>query len=295
MDKSSNNSVIERAVMVDKSLETSCSPGSANNILNSESKNGDQLLIPPALTVKGIKIHSLPHLSALQIMDAHITAAGAPRHICITNTESMFHALKHRDFRQYISDATLSLCDGIGVVIAGRAGGKIIQRFTGPLLVKKSAEFGQNNGWRHFFCGGKNGVAEKMSENLKKSFPGMTIAGTYSPPFRELSESEEREMIDQINAAKPDIVWVGLGILKQEAWISRYKNRLVAPWLIGVGAAFDFHAGTAKWAPAWVRNLGLEWLYRLLHEPRMLKRNFYSFAFLTSGLVHEIKYRFFKK
>ena len=126
-----------------------------------------------------------------------------------------------------------------------------------------------------------------MSRKLKEQYPGMVIAGTYCPPFRDLTIAEEREMIERINAAKPDVLWVGLGLLKQEAWISRYKDKLDVPWLAGVGAAFDYHAGTARWAPAWIRNIGLEWLYRLFFEPRMLVRNVRSFQFMFKGMFYE--------
>ncbi len=250
-----------------------------------------EIRIPPALTVRGVPIHSVPHLDVLQAMQSHIGNVRTPRHICITNTESMYHALKRPDHRQFIADASFSLCDGMGIVIAGRAGGKKIQRFNGPVLVEKSARYGQDKGWRHYFCGGREGVADTMAANLKRRYPQMTIAGTDCPPFRDLSIAEEREMIDRINAAKPDILWVGLGLLKQESWISRYKDRLEVPWLVGVGAAFDYHAGTARWAPSWIQKIGLEWLYRLFYEPRMLKRNAYSFAFMFHAIGHELKHR----
>lgn len=98
-------------------------------------------------------------------------------------------------------------------------------------------------------------------------------------------------MLEAINAAKPDIVWVGLGLLKQESWIAKYKDQIDAPWLIGVGAAFDYHAGTARWAPAWIRRIGLEWLYRLWFEPRMLVRNLRSARFMFNAGFYELANR----
>ena len=99
-------------------------------------------------------------------------------------------------------------------------------------------------------------------------------------------------MIDAINAAEPDIVWIGLGLLKQERWIEKYKSRIKAPWLIGVGAAFDYHAGTARWAPPWIRSIGLEWLYRLCFEPRMFVRNYRSAKFMFNAAFYEFRQRF---
>ncbi len=247
--------------------------------------------IAAPLTVMDIPVHSVPKLDVLQYMEASIKDNHASQHICITNTESMYHALRRPDHHRYISDAAFSLCDGMGVVIAGRAGGKRIRRFNGPVLVEEATKFGLDREWRHFFCGGQEGVAESMRDSLSAKYPKMIIAGVYSPPFRDLTISEEREMIEIINSAKPDILWVGLGLLKQEAWITRLKDQLDVPWLIGVGAAFDYHAGTAKWAPTWVQKIGLEWLYRLFNEPRMLKRNAYSFAFMFKAIWHEFRNR----
>lgn len=244
-----------------------------------------------SLSVMGIPVHSVPKLDVLETMATHIEAKPLSQHICITNTESMYHALKDPDHKRYISNAVFSLCDGMGVVIAGKAGGKTIRRFNGPVLVEEAAKFGQKKGWRHFFCGGKDGVADAMAHKLVGKYPKVKVAGTYCPPFRDMTIAEEKEMIEYINAAAPDIVWVGLGLLKQESWISRHKDKLDAPWLIGVGAAFDYHAGTAKWAPPWIQNIGLEWLYRLFNEPRMLKRNAYSFAFMFRAISYELKRR----
>ena len=244
------------------------------------------------IRVKGIPVHSVPHDDVLRSMASHISANGESRHIGITNTESMYFAVKDMRHRSYVNSATFSLCDGIGAVIAGRAGGKKIHRFNGPVLLEKAAEFGVDKGWRHFFCGGGEGVAETLSSKLSARFPGLITAGTYCPPFRDLTIEEERNMLRDINAAKPDVVWVGLGLLKQESWIAKYKNKLDAPWLIGVGAAFDYHVGTARWAPQWIRKIGLEWLYRLFFEPRMLVRNYRSAKFLISATIYEFLNRF---
>ncbi|HAM49399.1 MAG TPA: hypothetical protein DCP92_01375 [Nitrospiraceae bacterium] len=149
----------------------------------------------------------------------------------------------------------------------------------------KACDYGAARGWRHFFYGGREGVADVLSKKLSCIFPDMITVGTLSPPFRELTTDEEVGMIQKINEAKPDILWVGLGLLKQEAWIARYIDRLEIPWLIGVGAAFDYHAGTARWAPKWVRHIGMEWLYRLFFEPRMFKRNIWSFIFLFEAIM----------
>jgi N-acetylglucosaminyldiphosphoundecaprenol N-acetyl-beta-D-mannosaminyltransferase len=124
-----------------------------------------------------------------------------------------------------------------------------------------------------------------LSAKLREQFPGLIVAGTYCPPFRALTSDEEFQMIEQINEARPHILWVGLGLLKQEAFIARYRDLLRVPWKIGVGAAFDFHAGTAHWAPELIQKIGMEWLYRLGHEPRMFIRNLRSFIFLLEAFM----------
>jgi N-acetylglucosaminyldiphosphoundecaprenol N-acetyl-beta-D-mannosaminyltransferase len=127
---------------------------------------------------------------------------------------------------------------------------------------------------RHFFYGGLPGVADRLAERLRRRFPALEVVGTYSPPFHPLSEPEARAIMLLINAADPDIVWVGLSTPKQERWMAANRSELKAPVLIGVGAAFDFHAGLKCQAPRWMQRAGLEWLFRLLSEPRRLWRRY---------------------
>ena len=245
------------------------------------------------LRIHGIPVHSWNHEQVLEHIAAHLENGGDARHICITNTESMYHARRLSQHRAYIEAADLSLCDGMGVVLAGRVAGKDVLRYNGPVLVEEAIREGVSRGWRHFFCGGKEGVADLMSRKLAEKYPGMINAGTYCPPFRDLGPEDEQEMLRVINEARPDFLWVGLGLLKQEEFIDRYKTRLNVPWLVGVGAAFDYHAGTARWAPRWIRRIGFEWLYRLCFEPRMFKRNVYSFIFMFqamgAGLIERVR------
>jgi N-acetylglucosaminyldiphosphoundecaprenol N-acetyl-beta-D-mannosaminyltransferase len=241
--------------------------------------------------VYSIPVHCCPHEDVLEEMDQNIIGPRASLYISITNTESMYHARRIPAHREYIENARFSLCDGIGVVIGGWLEGKRVVRFNGPSLMWKACQNGVGRGWRHFFCGGREGVAELLSNNLTRQFPGMITAGFYSPPFRNLTEEEENNMIHRIRDARPDIVWIGLGLLKQEAWIAKYIAQIEVPWLIGVGAAFDYHAGTARWAPRWVRRIGMEWLYRLCHEPRMFKRDALAFLFLLETANSAIRTR----
>jgi len=129
-------------------------------------------------------------------------------------------------------------------------------------------------GYRHYFYGGGKGVAEKLTARLKQRFPGLQVAGSWSPPFRSLTVDEDENTTQLINRSEPDIVWVGLSTPKQEYWMHEHLRRLRAPVMIGVGAAFDFHAGIKKQAPRWMQKTGLEWSFRLVTEPRRLWRRY---------------------
>jgi N-acetylglucosaminyldiphosphoundecaprenol N-acetyl-beta-D-mannosaminyltransferase len=182
--------------------------------------------------------------------------------------------------------ASLTLPDGVGIILAA----ELLRyphcgRVSGPTLMLKLCDWGRAEGLRHYFYGGAPGVAETLAERLKQGNPGLQVAGTCCPPFRDLTPAEDLDAVDQINRAKPDIVWVGLGSPKQEKWMAEHIGRIDAASLIGVGAAFDFHSGRVKWAPSWMRKIGIEWAYRLATEPkRMWRRNVNSFVFLTRVL-----------
>jgi N-acetylglucosaminyldiphosphoundecaprenol N-acetyl-beta-D-mannosaminyltransferase len=225
----------------------------------------------------------------MQEMDGAIRSQHSGGYISITNTESMYHALRIPEHRRYIEQSDFSLCDGVGVIAAGAAYGARIRRLNGPILQLECCRYGLTRGWRHFFYGGKEGVAEKMAENLSTMFPGFSVAGTYCPPFRELSPDEDEAVVRMINECKPDIVWVGLGLLKQERWIAKHLGRVQAPWMCGVGAAFDYHSGAVPWAPQWIRAIGCEWLFRLVVQPKLrAKRYWWSFLFVLEAIAKRL-------
>ena len=197
-------------------------------------------------------------------------------YISITNTESLHIALNDPAHFDYICNADHSCCDGIAVRIAGKMLGVDIPRLHGPDLMLACCRHSVDKGWRHYFYGGKEGVPALLQARLEAQFPGMLTVGAYSPPFRPLTAQEDQAIVDNINASGADILWVGLGLPKQERWIAAHRGKIETPWMVGVGAAFDFHAGTIKRAPRFYQRMGLEWLYRLAFEPRMLVRNFNS-------------------
>jgi len=240
-----------------------------------------------------IPVYTGPPAAVLEAMDQAISTGQTGAYISITNTESMYHALRRPAHMKFIQDANFSLCDGVGVIAAGYFWGLKIKRYNGPILQLDCSEYGQSRGWRHFFYGGKEGVAELMSEKLKEQFPQLQVVGTYCPPFRELTEQEDEEVVRMINECRPDIVWVGLGLIKQEAWIAKHLHRVKAPWMVGVGASFDYHSGAVPWAPVWIRALGLEWVFRLIIQPKLrAKRYWWSFVFVAEAALAGMMQRF---
>jgi len=171
-------------------------------------------------------------------------------------------------FKQVLDAADLVVPDGMPLVWLGRRHGHDMRRVYGPELLDT---FCANTGniYRHYFYGGAPGVAEAVAARMKRLY-GVRTVGTWSPPYRPLSEDEKLEIECHIRDAKPDIVWVGLSTPKQERWMYEFSSRLGVPVMAGVGAAFDFFAGTVKQAPPWMRENGLEWFFRLTHEPRRL-------------------------
>lgn len=217
-------------------------------------------------------------------------ANGESHYITITNPHSVILCHRDEQMREATAGAGLTLPDGVGIILAAKLLGYPHRgRVTGPTLMLKLCDWGRAKGLKHFFYGGSPDVAETLTEKLKRSYPGLTVAGTYHPPFRELTPVEDAEIVRQINDTEPDIVWVGLGAPKQEKWMAEHLGRIQATAMIGVGAAFDFHSGNVKWTPAWARRFGLEWAYRLIQNPkRMWCRNLDSPLFLIKVIQQRL-------
>jgi N-acetylglucosaminyldiphosphoundecaprenol N-acetyl-beta-D-mannosaminyltransferase len=164
--------------------------------------------------------------------------------------------------------------DGMPLVWTARARGVRTERICGPDMLPALAAATAGTGLGHFFYGGADGVPEALAERLTAQFPGLTVSGGYSPPFRKLTPEEDAEIVERINASGAAFVWVGLGMPKQELWVIDHQADLRAPVLLPVGAAFDFSAGTTPRAPRWMQRAGLEWLFRLLSEPRRLAKRY---------------------
>src|ERR1700730_3003016 len=196
-------------------------------------------------------------------------------YVCCITVHSLVTAQRDPEIRNALNRSGLATEDGMPLVWWCRwAGFPQAGRVYGPDLLDAMCAVATRRSHRHYFYGGSQRVVEQLVSRLSKRYPGLVVAGYRSPPFRPLTEEEDEADIAAINEAHPDFVWVGLGMPKQERWMLSHVGRVQAAALIGVGAAFDFHAGTKPWAPRWMQRSGLEWLFRLASEPRRLARRY---------------------
>ncbi len=226
--------------------------------------------------VLGVGVSAIDMTAALDEIAAWIHE-GERHYVCVTGVHGVMESQRDPDLKRIHNESGLTTPDGMPMVWAGRkAGAANMSRVYGPDLMLALAERAAANGWRSFFYGGKDGVPDQLVAKLQERYPAFISVGTYSPPFRPMTPEEDEAIVERINAAQPDLVWVGLSTPKQERWMAAHVGRLTAPALLGVGAAFDIHAGTLPQAPRWMQQRGLEWLYRLVREPRRLWRRYLS-------------------
>lgn len=231
---------------------------------------------PPArYRVLGTRVNALQIPEVITQMQHWIAARDSCHYIAVTGMHGVTEAKHDPQLRAALASASLVVPDGMPLIWLGRRHGFTLpRRVYGPELMLRFWQETKAAHYRHFFYGGAPGVAEALAEKFTSQFPAHQVAGTLSPPYRELTPAEDREVCSTINASNPDVVWVGLGTPKQERWMRDHQDRLTAPVLVGVGAAFDFHAGRMRSAPAWMGDHGLEWLFRLAQEPRRLWRRY---------------------
>ena len=221
------------------------------------------------VNILGVGITVLTMETALQKIEAFLDA-GERGYICVTGAQGIIEAQKDKDFRNILNSAFLNTPDGIPMVWLGKYHGFNMGRVYGPHLMLALCANSVAKGYRHFLYGGRPGVVEKLKAELVAKYPGLQIVGTYTPPFRPLTPEEEQELVEEIEASRPDIFWCGLGAPKQERFMARYRDRLPVQLTIGVGAAFDILSGTTREAPDWVLRTGLTSIFRICQEPRRL-------------------------
>jgi N-acetylglucosaminyldiphosphoundecaprenol N-acetyl-beta-D-mannosaminyltransferase len=231
---------------------------------------------PERVNVLGVGVSAITMAQAVNVIEGWIAAADH-QYVCVTGVHGVMESQDDPILRHIHNRAGLVTPDGMPLVWMSRLRGcRHVERVYGPDLMLACCAASVSKGYRHFLYGGARDVPERLAERLQERFPGLIVTGTWSPPFGELTPVEERATIERINSANPDIVWVGLSTPKQERWMASHVGMLRAPVLIGVGAAFDFHAGLKRQAPRWMQRSGLEWLFRLGTEPRRLWRRYFS-------------------
>lgn len=225
--------------------------------------------------VLGVRVDAVGIAEALARMERWIAERDGCRYVTVTGMHGTAEARRDPAFRAILNGAGMVVPDGMPLVWLGRLRGhRLRRRVYGPELMLEFCRATAARRLRHYFYGGAPGVADALATKLAEQFPGLVVAGTYTPPFRPLTPEEDAEVVERINRAAPDVLWVGLSTPKQERWMAEHRDRLRVPVMVGVGAAFDIHTGRVRQAPRWMRESGLEWFYRLAQEPRRLWRRY---------------------
>ena len=221
------------------------------------------------IEILGSKVSLLDYETALITFENWIKE-NPNRYVCVANVHTVMLGAENDAFMRITNEAGMVTPDGQPLrFVANLKGAKLEDRVYGPTLMEKACERFQE-GYSHFFYGGGSGVPERLKDAFASRFPKINVVGTYSPPFRPLTDKEDKNIIALINRANPDFLWVGLGAPKQEFWMAEHMGKVKARVMLGVGAAFDFHAGTVSQAPFWLQKIGLEWAYRLSRDPKRL-------------------------
>jgi len=250
----------------------------------------------PHYSILGVRVDAVQVPDVVARMVEWIRGREGSHFIVVTNVHVLMESKHNPSFRNVLDAADLCVPDGMPLVWIGRLRGYLLKhRVYGPDLLMDFCRITNARGYRHFFYGGAPGVPEALAEKLKCEFPMLNVVGTYSPPFRTLTQEEDARVIDMINRARVDVLWVGLGCPKQELWMYEHREQLRVPVAVGVGQAFDIHAGRLRQAPVWMREHGLEWLFRLCAEPRRLWKRYliYNSEFILSEMLEVLRVRRF--
>lgn len=253
----------------------------------------DSVTFPAKASVVGVPISATSYDEVLKALSNR--PADQATVVAVCNVHSVMSARRSDDLFRAISQAEIATPDGVPIVWGLRQLFKSDQeRVYGPELMRLAFAENERLGWKHYLYGSTPETLTQLQDALREIAPEAEVVGAFSPPFREMSAEESAEAISAIQSSGADVVWVGLGMPKQELWMHSVKADLPGVALLGVGAAFDFLAGTVKQAPAWMQKYGLEWLFRLIQEPRRLWRRYiwnnpaYAFLLTTQVLRHKL-------
>jgi N-acetylglucosaminyldiphosphoundecaprenol N-acetyl-beta-D-mannosaminyltransferase len=225
--------------------------------------------------ILGVPVAMVDYDRAMDVMDT-LVERRERGYVCAAPVHALMVAQDDPEMLAALRGSTLVVPDGMPLVWASNLlGESLTDRVYGPELMQRYSDRCVERGHRVWLYGGRDqGSLVQLALSMRRRHPGISIVGGYSPPFRPLTEGEEANLVTQINEARPDVLWVGIGVPKQEKWMARMRGRLDVPVMCGVGAAFDFHSGRVPMAPAWMQDRGLEWIYRMGQEPRRLMRRY---------------------
>jgi len=227
------------------------------------------------IKILGIRVDAVQTPYIIQYMEDCIAKNTGHNYIVVANVDTIMQSKRNPKMQEAVNSSSLSIPDGFPLLVMQRLyGNPLGRRAYGPELMKEFLKIAEEKKYSHFFYGATEGTLDNLTKKLSVLFPGIKIAGAYSPPFRSLTEEEDNRIIEMINKAAPSVLWVGIGCPKQELWMHSHREKLNIPVMLGVGAAFDFIAGAKPQAPRWMRDNGFEWLFRLMTEPNRLWRRY---------------------
>ncbi len=213
-------------------------------------------------------------------------------YVCVSNVHTTVMSYRDPDYRKIQNSGAMALPDGKPLsIVSRRRGYRDAERVPGPDLMLRLFKESEQKGYRHYFYGSTVETLQSLKENLEREYPRLSIVGMYSPPFRDLTPEEDEKIVEEINRTEPDFIWVALGAPKQERWMYDHRFR-VSGIMLGVGAAFDFSAGTVRRAPKWMQEMCLEWLYRITQDPVRLIPRYFNTNFTFLRLVFAESFRF---
>jgi N-acetylglucosaminyldiphosphoundecaprenol N-acetyl-beta-D-mannosaminyltransferase len=249
---------------------------------------------PSTVDVLDVPLALTDYERTLEWIDSMVSAR-ARGYVCVCNVHTVMASSEDDELRSALTASSINVPDGQPLVWAiNSLGHSLAGRVYGPELMSRACARAASSQLRFYLYGGRNqGALVQLALNLRQRYPGVKIVGGYSPPHRALTDEERDAIAEEINRSRADVVWVGIGVPKQEKWMAQMRPILNAPVLVGVGAAFDFHAGLVPQAPYWLQEAGLEWAYRLAHEPRRLWRRYlrYNPRFLGAFARQLAKHR----
>lgn len=246
-----------------------------NNMNETFVSKVDKALIPTC-NIMGVNLAAINMPWLIDFTKKYIKELSGD-YLCVSNVHTTVMSYDDKAYCAVQNGGIMAIPDGGPLSSVGRKRGfSKMERTTGPDYLKEVLKISAEEGYRHYFYGSTEETLEKLRKVLEEEYPGVQIAGMYSPPFRALSDEEDLNIVQMINEADADFVWIGLGAPKQEKWMAAHQGEIKG-FMAGVGAAFDYLAGNIERAPMWMQRSNLEWLYRLLQEPkRLFKRYFYT-------------------